>query len=61
MTNKQKQIIIDCHLLNVNINRMMETQDKKSLREMYDWACKYLSRIYSARYEILDLERGEHE
>lgn len=63
MKNKQidcdKFIKMDCDMLEGNINRMMVTHDKKELREMYDWACKRLSRIYSERYEILD--RGEQE
>lgn len=52
----RQELMIECDMLEGNINRMMVTKDKKELREMYDRACKRLLKIHHERYIELDKE-----
>ena len=54
-----QELMIECDMLEGNINRMMVTNDKKELREMYDFACKRLSKIQRERYIALDEKESE--
>lgn len=54
-----QELLNESDMLEGNINRMMVTDDIKELREMYDWACKRLAKIYTVRFEELD--NGEKE
>lgn len=59
MTHKEFQRLMnECDMLNGNINRMMVTNDKKELRQMYEYAEMRLQKIYKARFAELD-EAGE--
>lgn len=54
-----QELLKEGDMLEGNIHCMTVTDDVKELREMYDLACKRLSKIYSARFEELD--NGEKE
>ena len=55
MTHKEFQMLMnECDMLKGNINRMMVTNDKKELRQMYEWAERRLQKIHKARFAELD-------
>ena len=55
MTHKEFQRLMnECDMLNGNINRMMVTNDKKELRQMYEYAEMRLQKIHKARFAELD-------
>ena len=55
MTHKEFQMLMnECDMLKGNINRMMVTNDKKELRQMYELAERRLQKIHKARFAELD-------
>lgn len=49
-----KELMNECDMLEGNINRMIVTNDKKELRQMYEWAERRLQKIHKARFAELD-------
>ena len=53
-----KELMNEADMLNGNINRMMVTDDKNELMNMYSFALRRLEKIYKERvYVLWEIER----
>lgn len=50
---KFKELIVEADMLKGNINRMMVTDDKNELINMYSFALRRLEKIYRERVYVL--------
>lgn len=59
MRMTRQQLSIECDMLQGNVNRMMVTNDRKELREMYYYASVRLATILKENEERLKGELNE--